>query len=159
MDLNKKNIAIGIILFSLVTIIIIINSKAKEQEKPYSFILGERYDYELNNVDKILIRSGMDGSKYETTDPKKINELVNILNNTKFTLSENQGDACGWTYYIDFFEHRDDESWFRVALGAQPISYFYKEVDREKDDSRNFNIEDREILVKELDEYFNKYVK
>lgn len=55
------------------------------------------------NITKVLMRSGKNGSYVETTDKKKIKEIINLVNDRNYKKSSDQQSRVGYTYYYDFY--------------------------------------------------------
>ncbi len=52
------------------------------------------------------------------TDMTEIEEISRLLGKVECTLAENQEDAAGWNYYIDFYELENNDGWFRFTFGG-----------------------------------------
>jgi len=131
------------------------NNESFIEDRVNSFNVGERYSYEISHVKKIRVRSGNHaGAVYTTTDITEIEEISRRLSKVECTLAENQEDAAGWSYYIDFYESEDSDGWFRFTFGASPIDYFHKDIEESKNDQRNYDISFDSDIISYLQSLF-----
>lgn len=92
-NLFKIAITISVIIFCLIIYY---------GYSPKSFYNLLRTDEE--NITKVLMRNGDDGSYVETTDKEKIKEIINLVNDRNYKKSSDQEPRLGYSYYYDFYQ-------------------------------------------------------
>lgn len=148
----NQNKSLYIILIVISTFIIY--GCSEEEQEQYKFVVGERYESELEHVEKVVLVNGSNGNKQEITNKTEIDNIVNLLLNVECVLMENQDDYTGWSYSMKLYEDKEDEGWFSFTFAASPIGYYNRTFDEGKNDNRNFELLNTEDLKELIASYF-----
>ena len=87
------------IVFSVLIIIslsvVFIKLEAVNIKFPQKLLFSDIYKEDIEHTSKLLIRSGLNGKSYITSDKDKIKEFFVIMNKAKFTKHKNQEKMIG----------------------------------------------------------------
>ena len=90
-------------------------------------LLSQFYEKELENVNKVVIVDGSNGSKKTIKDPVVIGEFLNKIKNIKFIPEKNQDKRVGWRYSITLFQKGEEP--FQFTPTEVNENYYYTEPD------------------------------
>ena len=74
------------------------------------------------DIDHIIIRSGMNGINYSTTYDKVITDIYNTINTKSFLPYVKEGNSGGWIYEIIFFDKANKKYTYNFSSGITPES-------------------------------------
>ena len=74
------------------------------------------------DIDHIIIRSGMNGINYSTTYDKVITDIYNTINTKSFLPYVKEGNSDGWIYEIIFFDKANKKHTYNFSSGITPES-------------------------------------
>lgn len=99
------------------------SDKPKDEEKLSGGDPAYVYDFEeltglsREDVDHIVIRSGVDGVGYSTAYDKIISEVYNAINTKSFNVYIKDGNSGGWRYQILFFDKNNSAHTYTISTG------------------------------------------
>ena len=76
------------------------------------------------DIDHIVIRSGLDGIGYSTAYEKIITDIYNTINTKSFLPYVQEGNSGGWLYEIIFFDKNTKSYSYNISIGITPESGF-----------------------------------
>ena len=76
------------------------------------------------DIDHIIIRSGMNGINYSTAYEKVITDIYNTINTKSFLPYVKEENNDGWTYEIIFFDKTNKNYTYNLSSGITPESGF-----------------------------------
>ena len=69
------------------------------------------------DIDHIVIRSGVNGIGYSTAYEKVISEIYNAINTKSFNVDMKEGNTDGWSYQILFFDKNNSGPTYTISSG------------------------------------------
>jgi len=91
----------------------------------------ELTELSIEDIDHIVIRSGIDGIGYSTDDNKIISDIYNTINTKTFVPYESDGD--GWSYEIAFVDKSNETFTYTMNIGIKSEwAVFYKTSNEEE---------------------------
>lgn len=158
--MKKKRIIF--IIFSALIIISFLSVVFTKQESvnikfPKKLLFSDIYEIykeDIDHVSKLLIRSGLDGKSYITSDKDKINEFFRIMNKAKFTKHKNQGVMTGWTYYVDLYMGANDDEWLRIGFSRVSFDKYYSKPNYKVVNSPYYLIDNNTEIMDSIKKYY-----
>ena len=75
-----------------------------------------------DDIDHIVIRSGVDGVGYSTAYEKVITDIYNTINKKTFLPYVQESNSGGWKYEILFFDENNKGATYNISKGITPKS-------------------------------------
>lgn len=91
---------------------------------PRTYTFEELTGLSKENIDHIVIRSGLDGIGYSTAYEKIITDIYNAINTKTFLPYVQEGNSGGWLYDIIFFDKNTKSYNYNISIGITPESGF-----------------------------------
>ena len=84
---------------------------------PRYYTFEELTGLSREDIDHIVIRSGIDGVGYSTAYDKIITDIYNFINTKSFTVYNPDGNSGGWAYQILFFDENNSGPTYTISSG------------------------------------------
>ena len=84
---------------------------------PRYYTFEELTGLSREDIDHIVIRSGIDGVGYSTAYDKIITDIYNFINTKSFTVYNPDGNSGGWKYKIMFFDKNNNGPTYTISSG------------------------------------------
>lgn len=84
---------------------------------PRYYTFEELTGLSREDVDHIVIRSGIDGVGYSTAYDKIITDIYNFINTKSFTVYNPEDNKDGWSYQILFFDKNNNGPTYTISSG------------------------------------------
>lgn len=91
---------------------------------PRAYTFEELTSLSRDDIDHIIIRSGMNGINYSTAYDKVITDIYNAINTKSFLPYVKEGNSGGWSYEIIFFDKANKKYTYNFSSGITPESGF-----------------------------------
>lgn len=89
---------------------------------PRAYTFEELTSLSREDIDHIIIRSGMNGINYSTAYNKVITDIYNTINTKSFLPYVKEGNNGGWLYEIIFFDKANKKYTYNISIGITPES-------------------------------------
>lgn len=128
----KKLLSIILSITMLLTMSIAVFAEEISSGTPaYVPTFEELTKLSIEDIDHIVIRSGIDGIGYSTDDNKIISDIYNTINTKSFVPYES--DADGWSYEIAFVDKSNETFTYTMNVGIKSEwTVFYKTSNEEE---------------------------
>lgn len=84
---------------------------------PRYYTFEELTGLSREDIDHIVIRSGIDGVGYSTAYDTIITDIYNFINTKSFTVYNPDGNSGGWKYKIMFFDKNNNGPTYTISSG------------------------------------------
>lgn len=84
---------------------------------PRYYTFEELTGLSREDIDHIVIRSGIDGVGYSTAYDKIITDIYNFINTKSFTVYNPEDNKDGWSYQILFFDKNNNGPTYTISSG------------------------------------------
>ena len=84
---------------------------------PRYYTFEELTGLSREDIDHIVIRSGIDGVGYSTAYDKIITDIYNFINTKSFTVYNPEDNKDGWSYQILFFDKNNNAPIYTISSG------------------------------------------
>ena len=112
------------ILSIILSVVMLLSTSVVFAEEPKSDGTPPRYytfeeltGLSREDIDHIVIRSGIDGVGYSTAYDKIITDIYNFINTKSFTVYNPDGNSGGWAYQILFFDENNSGPTYTISSG------------------------------------------
>ena len=98
--------------------------KMSDGTPPRAYTFEELTELSREDIDHIVIRSGVNGVEYSTAYEKIITDIYNTINTKSFLPYVQEGNSGGWSYEILFFDKNNQGCTYNLSKGITPESGF-----------------------------------
>lgn len=91
---------------------------------PRTYTFEELTGLSKDNIDHIVIRSGVEGVGYSTAYGEIIADIYNVINTKSFLPYVQEGNSGGWLYEVIFFDKNTKSYSYNISIGITPESGF-----------------------------------
>lgn len=114
----KKVLSIILSVVMLLSTSVVFAEEPKGDETPPRYYTFEELTgLSREDVDHIVIRSGIDGVGYSTAYDKIITDIYNFINTKSFTVYNPEDNKDGWSYQILFFDKNNNGPTYTISSG------------------------------------------
>ena len=112
------------VLSIILTVVMLLSTSVVFAEEPKGDGTPPRYytfeeltGLSREDIDHIVIRSGIDGVGYSTAYDKIITDIYNFINTKSFTVYNPEDNKDGWSYQILFFDKNNNGPTYTISSG------------------------------------------
>ena len=120
----KKLVSILLVVMLLGTQLVFAEEKLSGGDTTNVLTFEELTGLSREDIDHIVIRSGVDGVGYSTDYEKVITDIYNTINTETFLPYVQEGHSGGWQYAILFFDKNNQCATYNISKGITPESGF-----------------------------------
>lgn len=128
----KKLVSILLVVMLLGTQLVFAEEKLSGGDPANVLTFEELTGLSREDIDHIVIRSGMDGIGYSTAYDKVISEMYTAINTKSFNVYMKDGNSGGWHYQILFFDKDNSEHTYTISNGMVVKGITYRTSNEEE---------------------------
>ena len=113
----KKLVCIILVVMLLGTHSVFAEEKLSCGDTEHVYTFEELTGLSREDIDHIVIRSGMDGVGYSTSYDKVVSEIYTAINTKSFNVYIKDGNSGGWRYEILFFDKNNSVHCYTISTG------------------------------------------
>ena len=110
------SIILSVVMF-LSTSVVFAEEPKGDGTPPRYYTFEELTGLSREDIDHIVIRSGIDGVGYSTAYDKIITDIYNFINTKSFTVYNPEDNKDGWSYQILFFDKNNNGPTYTISSG------------------------------------------
>lgn len=110
------SIILSVVMF-LSTSVVFAEEPKGDGTPPRYYTFEELTGLSREDIDHIVIRSGIDGVGYSTAYDTIITDIYNFINTKSFTVYNPDGNSGGWKYKIMFFDKNNNGPTYTISSG------------------------------------------
>lgn len=111
------SIVLSVVMILSMTIVAFAEEPKGDGTPPRYYTFEELTGLAREDIDHIVIRSGIDGVGYSTAYDKIITDIYNFINTKSFTVYNPDGNSGGWKYEIMFFDKNNNGPTYTISSG------------------------------------------
>ena len=111
------SIILSVVMILSITIVTFAEEPKGDGTPPRYYTFEELTGLAREDIDHIVIRSGIDGVGYSTAYDKIITDIYNFINTKSFTVYNPDGNSGGWKYEIMFFDKNNNGPTYTISSG------------------------------------------
>ena len=128
----KKLVSILLAVILLGTHLVFAEEKLNGGDPANILTFEELTGLSREDIDHIVIRSGIDGVGYSTAYDKIISEIYNAINTKSFNVDMKEGNSGGWQYQILFFDKNNSGDTYTISTGIVVKGITYRTSNEEE---------------------------
>lgn len=127
----KKLVSILLVIMLLGTQLVFAEEKLSGGDPANVLTFEELTGLSREDIDHIVIRSGLDGVGYSTAYDKVISEIYTVINTKSFNVYMKDGNSGGWRYQIKFFDKDNSAHTYTISTGIVVRGITYRTSNEE----------------------------
>ena len=128
----KRLVSILLVVMLLGTQLVFAEEKLSDGTPARAYTFEELTSLSREDIDHIVIRSGLDGIGYSTAYEKIITDIYNAINTKSFLPYVQEGNSGGWHYQILFFDKDNSGQTYTISSGMVVGGITYRTSDEEE---------------------------
>lgn len=111
------SIILSVIIILSTAVVVFAEEPKGDGTPPRYYTFEELTGLSREDIDHIVIRSGIDGVGYSTAYDKIITDIYNFINTKSFTVYNPEDNKDGWSYQILFFDKNNNGPTYTISSG------------------------------------------